>query len=318
MTTSGTAAFTRTRNQIIEDAARKIRAIRAGETMNPRMLGDFAAALNAMVKAWQARDLHVWTRAEATLFPQVGQTRYALAATGADHAAQSYVTAALASAAAAGATSLTVDDDDGILDNDHIGIVLDDGTIQWSTVNGTPASNVVAIDDALTGAAASGNAVYAYTAKIVRPLRVVEARRYVTASDREVSLAEPMALLDYRMLPNKNQRGTVSQVCYDPSLTTGYLYLWLTPSAVSDLIRFTWWRPIEDFNAAGDNPDLPTEWIRAITFNLALDMSSEFSVPRDMLEGPYGVGTLADKYLDEVSGFDREAEPVQFGIDMSR
>jgi hypothetical protein len=283
--------------------------------MNARMLADFAAALNAMVKAWQARGLHVWTRAEATLFPQVGQTRYALAATGADHATQAYTATTLGAAAVAGVTSVTVASIAGISGSDRIGIVLDDGTIQWTTVNGAPAATVT-LGAALTGAAASGNAVYAYTNKIVRPLRIVEARRYLTVSAREVSLAEPMALLDYKMLPNKTQRGTVTQVFYDPGLSTGYLHLWLTPSGVADLIRFTWWRPIEDFNAAGDNPDLPTEWIRAITFNLALDMAPEFSVPRDMLEGPYGVGTLADKYLEEVSGFDREAEAVQFGIDM--
>lgn len=318
MATSGTATFTRTRDQIIADAARKVRAIRAGETMGARMLQDFAAALNAMVKAWQGRGLHVWTRAEATLFPQVGQTRYALAATGADHCAQTYVAAELAAAAAVGATSITLDDDDGVADNDHIGIVLDDGTLFWSTVNGTPASNVVTLDDALTGAAASGNAVYAYTSRITRPLRVVEARRYTVASARDVQLADPLSLLDYRALPNKTQSGTVSQVCYDPGLNSGSLYLWLTPASVADLIKFTWWRPIEDFNAAGDNPDLPTEWIRALTFNLAVDMAPEFSVPRDVMEGQFGVGTLAREYLEEVSGFDREAESTQFGMDMGR
>ena len=317
MATSGTSTFTRTRDQIITDAARKIRAIRAGEVMGARMLQDFAAGLNSMVKAWQARGLHVWTRAEATLFPQVGQTRYALAATGADHCTLSYVATTLSAAEASGQTALSVTDDAGIANADHIGIVLDNGNLFWSTVSGTPASDVVTISNALTSAAASGNAVYAYTSRIVRPLRVVEARRYNVSSGRDTQLVDPMALLDYRRLPNKTQSGTVTQVCYDPSLTTGYLYLWLTPANLNDLIKFTWWRPIEDFNAAGDNADLPQEWIRAITFNLAVDMSPEFSVPRDVMEGQFGVGTLAREYLEEVSGFDREAEPTYFGVDMT-
>jgi hypothetical protein len=37
---------------------------------------------------------------------------------------------------------------------------------------------VVTFDDALTGAVAVDAAVYAYTTKIVRPLKVVEARSY--------------------------------------------------------------------------------------------------------------------------------------------
>jgi len=317
MATSGTATFTRTRNQVIEAAARKVRAIRAGQTMGPQMLADFAEALNVMVKHWQGRGLHVWTVAEATLFPQVGQTQYALAASGADHATLSYVATELAVAGTSGATSITVDDDDGVADNDHIGIVLDDGTLFWTTVNGTPASNVITLDNALTGAASAGNAVYAYTSKIVRPLKIVDARRYTVASARETPLAAMMARLDYRALPNKSQLGTVTQAFYDPALSTGKLSLWLTPSTVGDLINFTWWRPIEDFNAAGDNPDLPTEWMQALIFNLALVMAPEFSVAQEDLAGPFGIGTLAAQYLEEVSGFDREAEPVQFGLDMT-
>jgi hypothetical protein len=316
MVTSGTSSFAQTRDQIIAAAARKLYAIRAGETMNPRMLQDFATALNSMVKGWQARGLHVWTRQEATLFPQVGQRRYALALDSADHATQDYAATTLAADAGSGATTITVDDASDIANGDHIGIVLDDGTLFWTTVNGAPASEVVTLTAALTGAAASDNRVYAYATKIVRPLRVVKARRFDVAVDRETPLPDPLAWADYQDLPNKNQQGTVTQVTYDPSLSTGYLYLWLVPSSVSELINFTWWRPIQDFNAAGDNPDLPQEWIRAITFNLAVDMAPEFRVPPDVMEGPYGIGTLADKYLEEVSGFDREAESVQFGIDM--
>lgn len=312
MATSGTSSFTRTRDQICHTAGRKIGAIRAGETMSNNMLTDFVESLNVMVKHWQGKGLHVWTTTEATLFPQVSQVRYALALTGADHATQSYVATATSIAAIAAATTITVDDDDGILDNDHLGITLTDGTLFWTTVNGTPALNVVTFDDALTGAVAVDAAVYAYTTKIVRPLKIVGARTYSPATAQEVPL-DVMSRMDYLALPNKTATGAINQVFYDPQLTTGYLYLWLAQTSVRDLLKFTWWRPIEDFNAAGDNADLPQEWLQALIFNLAVVMAPEFGVPTERLAA---TKALADEYLSDMEGFDRDGDSIQFGVDL--
>ena len=58
-------------------------------------------------------------------------------------------------------------------DADNIGIELDDGTIQWTTINGAPAGSTVTLTDALTDDVASGNAVYVYTAKTNRPMKLL-------------------------------------------------------------------------------------------------------------------------------------------------
>lgn len=312
MATSGTSSFTRTRDQICHAAGRKIGAIRAGETMSNSMLTDFVESLNVMVKHWQGRGLHVYTTTEATLFPQVNQIRYALALNGADHATQSYVATATSAAAIATATTIHVDDDDGISDDDHIGITLTDGSLFWTVVNGAPAANVVTLDDALTGAVAVDAAVYAYTTKIVRPLKVVDARSYDPATGHEIPL-DVMSRMDYLALPNKAATGAINQVFYDPQLTTGYLYFWLAQTSVSDLLKFTWWRPIEDFNAAGDNADLPQEWLQALIFNLSVVMAPEFGVPTERIAA---TKALADEYLSDMEGFDRDGDTVQFGVDM--
>jgi hypothetical protein len=246
-------------------------------------------------------------------FPQVSQVRYALALNGADHATQSYVATTAAVAAIAAATTITVDDDDGISDNDHLGITLTDGTLFWTTVNGTPAVNVVTFDDALTGAVAIGAAVYAYTTKIVRPLKVVDARSYDPTTGQEIPLTV-MSRMDYLALPNKTATGAINQVFYDPKLTTGYLYLWLAQTSVSDLLKFTWWRPIEDFNAAGDNADLPQEWLQTLVFNLSVVMSPGFGVPTEKLAA---IKALADEYLSDMEGLTATATSIQFGVEMA-
>ena len=316
MATSGTATFARTRNEIISAAARKIGAIRAGETMGAQMLTDFDEALNALVKHWQgSMGLHVWTVEEATLFPQVDQARYEIGASGTDHVTDTYTDytrTTLSAAEASGQTVLSLTATTGMATSDKIGIELDDGTIQWTTVssfNSTTATVAVA----LTSAAASGNAVYYYTNRIVRPLKIVAARRFDPVNNTETPI-EIFAHLDYQNLPRKSENGEISVIHYDPRRgTNGYLYIWQTPSAVSSLIRFTYHRPIEDFSAAGDNPDLPQEWILALQFNLALVMAVEYSVPPQKFEM---IAAMAGGYLDQVSGSDREPESLFMQPDM--
>lgn len=315
MATSGTSTFNLTRNEICEKAARKVGALRLGAVMNPTMLAEFASDLNVMVKAWQGTGLHVWTVAEGILFPAVGQVRYALAKTaGADNATNSYVETYISADEASGQTTISLGSTSSITAADNIGIVLDDGTIQWSTVT-SKTSTTVLIPDALTDSASEDNPVFTYTSKITRPLKIVDVRRYDIASARETPITL-LSRLDYQALPNKSSSGTINQAFYDPSLSTGYLYLWLGPVTTTDLVKFTYWRPIEDFNSAGDNPDFPIEWAMAMIFNLALIKSSgmDYEVPADKRRE---IAEMAAMYIDTAAGSDREAESITFGVDMS-
>jgi hypothetical protein len=313
MATSGSADFNRTRDEIIKAAYRKIGVIRATQTPNAKLIEDGAEALNGLVKHWQGRGIHIWTVTEATLFPQPGQIQYSLSSSSTDNATQSFVATTVAMAAASGASTVTVADDTGISSADYIGVVVDDGTVHWTTVNGAPAADVITLTTALDDSAAEGNIVYAYTTKIVRPLKVVDARWVDAVSLNETPVVTMMARLDYRRLPNKTQAGSVTQAFYDPQLTTGYLNLWQVPSVFEGYVNFTWHRPIQDFDAAGDNPDLPQEWIRTLTWNLAQELGPEFDVPAQKWSM---VQQMAAESLEDMEGWDREEEPICFGPDM--
>jgi len=314
LATSGVSTFNATRQEIIRAALRKLGVIDAGVSPDAQTMTDAAFSLNAMIKRWQARGIHVWTTEEATLFLQPGEYEYDLGSSSTDHATRSYVATTLSAAEAAGQTILSITSATGISSGDNIGVVLDSGSIHWSTVSGAPGATVT-IAAALPSAAASGNAVYAYTSKIVRPLKIVAARRYVFSTALETDLGRPLARLDYRALPNKTQRGTVSQFFYDPrggATALGRLHLWPAPSAATEAIKFTWHRPIEDMSSQSDNPDLPQEWIDTMVFNLAVSMAPEYSVPPATFAMVKG---LADEYLDTMSGLDREPESIDFGLD---
>lgn len=317
MSTSGSYDLTTTRNAIIARAARQTGAIRAGETMGSQEVTDFSEALNAMVKRWSATPgMHVWTKREATLFPQVEQASYAIATSGADHCTASYVAMTLSAAAASGATSLSIASTTGVTVADYLGIILDDGTVQWTTVS-AKTSTTITPTTALTGAASSGNAVYTYTTKLVRPLGIAKhegaIRRYNIASSFETPIGPGIARGDYYSLPNKAQTGTINQLFYDPQLGTGYIYLWNPPSTVRDLVKFTALLPIMDFDSAADNPDFPQEWYDPLVWNLALEMAVEYDVPPQR----YAIiQSNAERFLDDVGGFDREAESLMAQPDL--
>lgn len=317
MTVSTSTDFTRTRDQIISRAARLVGAIKAGETMGYQEVTDFAEALNAMVKRWAATPgMHVWCSSEATLFPQVDQVRYALGTGSSDHATRTYYATAITSNEALGQTILSVDDTSNMTVSDYIGIVVDDGTLHWSTVS-SKTSTTVTIADALDAAAAADNAVFTYTTKIGRPLkipsRVGAVRRYNIASEMDTPIGPPIARLDYNILPNKAQSGIVNQVFYDPQLATGYLYLWNPPTTVTDLVKFTYHRELADFDLASDNPDFPQEWIDPLVWNLADVLGPEYDIPMDRAQVIAG---KAARFLDDVAGFDREAESIYAHPDM--
>lgn len=312
MATSGSIDWNLTRNQVIRMAALEVHAIGAGITMGAQMLDDFAVKLNAMIHSWQGLGIHVWTVEEATLFPQLDQVKYQLGNSSPDHCAQTYVETAISAEEASGQTTISIDSSAGMTAADNIGIIVDDGTIHWSTISSIPDSTSVVIADALDDSAAVDNPVFAYKTKINRPLKVVDARRYNISSDNETPI-DMVARRDYQALPNKTTEGTINQCWYEPGRDTGYLYVWPEPANIDDLVKFTWHRPLEDFDAAGNNPDLPQEWVLALAFNLAEASLAQYPVDNKIALRVTG---LATKYLDIVRGFDQEEGSVYFQPDL--
>jgi hypothetical protein len=311
MTTSGISTFNTTRNEIIRQAALMIKAVPAGGTMNATMVKDFDHQLNAMVKRWQTKGIHVWTTSEATLFPQVGQVKYAIGTGATDHVTSLHYETSMSADEALGQTILSLSSTTNITVGDNIGIVLDDGSLFWTTVSAKDATTVT-VASALTDSVAEGSSVFTYTSKISQPLKIVAARRYSIDRATDTPL-EPVARRDYHNLPVKLQSGMMNQFFYDRQLTLGYLYLWQVPSTTTELVKFTWHRSIQDFTAAGDNPDLPAEWIQALEYNLAVMMAPQFDVPNDKLAT---LASMAASFLEDMSGFDQEPESLYIQPDM--
>jgi hypothetical protein len=317
MTTSGTATFSYNRDQIIKMAYRKLGVINASETPGAQMIQDASDALNLWVKALNATGLHIWTETEATVFLQPGQNSYTLGTGSTDHATESYTATTLSAAAASSASSITVTSATGFATTYKVGVVLDSGSIFWTTQNGAVSGSSIPLTASLTGAASSGNAVYVYQTDILRPLRVVSTRRYNFSSAIDTQMI-PMSRIDYRNQPNKTATGVPTQTFYDPrggANTQGVIYAWPTPADATNAIKMTWWRPVQDFTASANTPDLPQEWGLALIWNLAKEMGPEFDVTPNRWAM---IKEMAAGHLDNVAGWDREPESYLFGQDNSQ
>lgn len=315
MSTSGTSTFNATRDQIILAALRKLQAISATETaVSPTLISNCAFQLNALVKSLNATGLHIWTEEEATIFLQPGQVSYTLGGTTTDNATGNYTATTLSAGASSGATSISVTSATGFGAAFYVGVVLSSGSIYWTTQNGAASGTTITLTAGLTGAAAAGAAVYVYQSQIVRPLRVVGARRYNLSSAIDTMMT-PIARLDYRNLPNKTATGVPTQIFYDPrggANTQGIISVWPAPADATNAAKITWWRPIQDFTAPGNNPDLPQEWIDALVWNLARKLWAEFPISQALLEN---IKEEAVASLENVADWDREPESYLFGFD---
>lgn len=311
MTTSGTNSFTQNRDAIIKRAARLAGAIASGDEPDSDTIKDFSDAMNAMAKHWQTEGINIWTMGEATLFPQLNQVRYTLSSGSTDHATETFVESSISADEALGQTVISMDTT-GMSASDNIGIELDDGTMQWTTISGKSSTTAtIAAIGGLTASATAGNLVVAYTTNLVRPLKIISARRYNFASAIDTPI-DPYDRVEYQELPNKTNASTVNGYFYDRrggANASGYLYLWPQPSVVDEAVKFTFARPIQDISTAANTADFPDEWFQALAFNLAVVMGPEYDLPEQKMGR---LEKMAGQYLLQASWWERELTEVQF------
>lgn len=317
MTTSGTSTFSRNRDQLISSALRKINAFESGETPDAAAVSEASDALNAMIKHWQAAGVEIWETMEIVLFPVAEQFKYVIGPSTTDRITGEYVETSLSAAAASGASTISVDSVVGIATTYTIGVLLDSGSLQWTTVNGAPSGTTVTLTTPLTGAASDENAVFVYQTSNVRPIRVLDGRRYNLSSKIDVPLEE-MDRGEYQDMPNKTSSGAVNSFFYDRRggrNDSAFISFWPAPADATEAIKLTVARPIEIFSVAADTPDFPQEWIRAIEWGLADELADEYDVPEPKRTR---IERRAAQYLAEANWNEKELISFQLVPDTGR
>lgn len=277
MALSGSIDFAATRDDLITEALEQLGVLSEGESPNASQLTSCSRTLNMMLKSWQATETNLFAIQKAYIFMQNDQVKYELSSSTSDHWATTIVNTAMAVAGVATDSTITVDSSTGMSDADVIGIELGSGTIQWTTINGAPASDVITLTVALTGAAAISNRVYTYTTLANRPMKILEAVRTDAASNNDIPIFV-RSLRHYTELPNKTTEAPVNTIYFDPQRTTSYIYVWPEPDRVDVFLTIWIQRTLDDLDAASNDVDYPQEWFLAIALNLAMYLASKYGV----------------------------------------
>lgn len=304
MSTSGSTNFTLNKDEVIKDALILLGVVGPDQSLSGEDSALASRALNRMIKAWLGQGIHLWANQEATIFLVKDQQVYSLNSTTGDHASNTVVETTLSAAEALGQTILSITSTTGMTASDNIGIELDDGTRQWTTIVSVDSSTQVTVTAALTNAAASGNTVYTYTTRMNRPIAITHAvLRDNNSLDIPVTFISQQEYLD---LGQKDTTGTVVRIYYDPQLTTGKLYVWPTSDKVDDRLKIRYSRTLEDMDNSTDNFDFPVEWLDAITYNLALRLAPAFHKTEKIAV----IGPLATQFKEDMLSWDREKTSV--------
>lgn len=278
MARSGSYDFSLAGDAILRGAIRIVKGIGGTPPANAKSgqaeITEAREALNMMLKDWQSQGIGMWLNKEIIVFLAYQDGAYSLGPSG-DHATLTLVESEVATAQDSGNNTLVLDSVSGMSSGDAVGVELDDGTLQWTTINGAPAASTITLTAALTDDVAVDRNVYTYTTKSQRPLDVMEARLYVDAgTEIPLYIATRREWMD---ITNKSYNGTPSQVYYDRQLDSGILNVWPRPDKVNNYIKLSCRYPIQDIDAAANDPDWPPEVYRAVKFNVAVDLSHEYT-----------------------------------------
>lgn len=144
---------------------------------------------------------------------------------------------------------------------------------------------------------------------VTKPLDVIEARFYNATGATETRMFK-MSREEYYDLPVKTSTGTPTQFYIDRQLSSLTFYIWpVWDGTAADKIYLSYKAEVEDFDVAGNNPDFPKEWYRALRKNLAIEISPEFGV-----EPSPTLVSLAQESKFQASAWDREHTSVFFGV----
>lgn len=146
-----------------------------------------------------------------------------------------------------------------------------------------------------------------------RPLRI-ESMRFINSGGYERPMMQ-ISRQEYDDLPEKDSTGEATLFHYDPQTKSGKLYAWpVLGSTGSGVLAFTYQRPVEDFDAASNEPDFPQEWFETLKYGLAARLAPKF-FPQDA-NMQQRLVQVASMKLNECLSFD--VEPVSSFFVMGR
>jgi hypothetical protein len=283
--TSGSWDFSLTAAQLVARAAKNLGILSGGGTINPNDETDLLETLNVIAKQFQGTSdmspgMMVHTRQRVTLFLAKGQQTYLVgpASTNA-RATTEYGRTTISANEAAGQTVLSITSNTDsttfpgtlvtMTNGDIIGIELDDGTIQWTTISGTP-STTATVAVALTGSAAAGNYVWWFTSRAQR-FPEIEGAVIRDENRKDSPLGIYIDAQEYDQgVADKYAAGQPTTILVEALRLATRVTLNSQPTDVTSQIVLTVLYPSEDYDAITNDIAFPQEWLGFLEWELTL------------------------------------------------
>jgi hypothetical protein len=307
--TSGSFDFSQNRDELIKDSFITAGVEDVFDTPESEFNQYASKELNRMIKGWMADGLHLWAIQPAYLFLEKDKREYSL---GTDHFTKAFVSTTVKVAGVDTDTSLDVASTTGVTAGDYCLVAMDDGTLHTTTVAVVVDADTVTLNDALDGAVAVGRAVYFYTTKAIRPIRVQQGVYHDFTGDYDTRMYQ-ISRDEFWALSSKGTDSRPSQWYFDPQLTASKLRIYGEPSSVQDYLILVAHFPFDDMDAAADNFSFPQEWYDPIHWNLAYRLAMQFGAPRDRV---INCRNMAIETKDRAMGWDEERSEIQLRPDV--
>lgn len=139
----------------------------------------------------------------------------------------------------------------------------------------------------------------------VRPNRIINA--FIRDSSNNDYPVDIISLEEYDACTLKTTSARPDRLVYLPENPLGKIKLYPTPSAVESLIIDSW-KPLAQIALVSDSFGLPPEYLRAITYNLAVEIAPEYGIVKNELIRQAETAKKAIKSLNvgviPIAGFD--------------
>lgn len=321
MALSGSTNGTQNAGQLIRAALLKLGVVNPTATVSDSTNQICLDALNRMIKAWQMQGVHLWTQYEGACLLDQNVASYAFSGASLTGGAvgmvraEVLITTTLTADASAAATVLTLDDTTGMAATDKIVVSLTSGARHVTTIVSVDSATQVTITSGLAGAAADGLTVYAYPVAVNQtnlfyPKQITNVRlRYSATQERELT---EYSRSDYLARSDKTLASNPFSYYIEDNLVNKKIYVFPVPNDLSQSLRFTFVKALDDVDALTNDIEFPVEWHKAIVLNLACEVAFEFGkdTKLDRLQ------PLANMALADALGWDDEATSVQLIPDL--
>jgi hypothetical protein len=285
MTTSGTFNFLSNRDQTIRLAMLFIGKLDEIETPTAQDITDCTLILNMLIKQLMGKTdylvgLKIWKRKWGYLFLSNSTNKYTVGPNGIGWT-NTFVRPLTTAISLSGSNQITVDSATGIAANYNIGILLDTGALQWTTVQ-LVAGTTITLNANLTAQASSGTQVYCFQTAAQQPLSI-ETVVLRDQFNEDIPLRILRTVQDYANLPSKTDVQNISDptaIYYEFQLTDSNLYT--DCGAANDLRKYlviSYQEPVQDITNPTDNFEYPQEFMLPFAWLLAKQIAPMYNMP---------------------------------------